>query len=99
MNRITLYDDIGNYVGWFDRDKAKVVAMNFNENGVYLSGKKLLKTAKGNFVVYIWSNDGPDVYVPNPTDKQIVEIITKDNEADIDTLPDNIKKIINEYEY
>jgi len=92
MKRINVIGEDDKFEGWFDYEKATVVA-SFHEGNPYVDGKELLATKQNKLVVNIWSNTGRDYYRFARDPREIAEILAKGNYEDTDEkLLDILKK-------
>ncbi len=94
MKRITIYDDDGNYVGWFDEHKAKEIA-SYKAGNPYVNGKVLLRTARNKLIVNSWNNTGRDNYRFAEDEVEVAEILSAGGYSEGD---EKLEEILYRYE-
>ena len=79
MERITLCDHNGDFIGWFDLNAATEIAAYVHKEGNgHINGKRALKTAhKKRIVINEWDNSGGDWYYYLPEEDELATVLAK----------------------
>ena len=103
MKRITVYNENGDFAGWFDENSATLIASYRVDSG-YGYGLRLLVTAGNKLIVNSWNICGMDVYRFATDENEIAEIIAREEDLEerIENLPmktkSRIEEILKKYE-
>ena len=96
MKRITVTDNSGNFMGWFDLDASTEIA-EIRSGSPYITGSILLVTALGKLIINDWNNSGGDTYRFAEGEAEIAEILVGGCSTD-QHLSDKLADILAKYE-